>query len=229
MQDLFLTEAVKYSVLPLDDRILERMNAALGGPARSDGRPHVANCYPGHDRDVRKCLHQREEPVAHDHRRGRDSEGRANGVMLAQAGRFGGWSLYVKDGKPTYTYNWLGLKQYTVAGNEALPAGKATIRFEFAYDGGGVGKGGTGTLFVNGKKVAEGRIEQTQCCVFSADEGADVGADEGTPVSEAYTVPFKFTGQINRVTIELKEMTPATANASDKARRQAALKKGLSN
>ena len=90
----------------------------------------------------------------------------ANGVILAQAGRFGGWSLYLKDGKPTYTYNLLGLQRYTVAATQALPAGKATIRFEFAYDGGGLGKGGTGTIFVNGKKVAKGRIEQTQSLFF---------------------------------------------------------------
>src|SRR6202011_5439031 len=88
-------------------------------------------------------------------------DGGANGVILAQAGRFGGWSLYLKDGKPTYTYNWLGLQQYTVAAKQALPAGKATVRFEFAYDGGGVGKGGTGSLFVDGKSVATGRIERT--------------------------------------------------------------------
>ena len=118
-------------------------------------------------------------------------KGGANGVILAQAGRFGGWSLYLKDGKPTYTYNLLGLQRYTVAAKQALPAGKATIRFEFAYDGGGIGKGGAGTIFVNGKNVATGRIERTQCCVFSADEGADVGADEGTPVTEAYKVPVQ--------------------------------------
>jgi arylsulfatase len=126
----------------------------------------------------------------------------ASGALLAQAGRFGGWSLYLKEGRPTYTYNWLGLQQYTVAASQALAPGKATIRFEFAYDGGGVGKGGTGTLLVNGKKVAEGRIERTQCCIYSADEGADVGADVGTPVTEAYKVPFTFTGTIARVMIE---------------------------
>jgi arylsulfatase len=85
-------------------------------------------------------------------------ENGTNGAILAQAGRFGGWSLYVKDGKPMYTYNFLGLQEYTVAATEALPAGKATIRFEFLYDGGGAGKGGVGTLFVNGQKVASGRI-----------------------------------------------------------------------
>jgi arylsulfatase len=85
-----------------------------------------------------------------------------------------------------------------------VPAGKATIRFEFAYDGGGLGQGGTGTLVVNGKEIATGRIDRTQCCVFSADEGTDVGSDEGTPVTEAYNVPFRFTGTIAKVTIDLK-------------------------
>jgi arylsulfatase len=156
-------------------------------------------------------------------------ENATNGAILAQAGRFGGWSLYVKDGKPMYTYNWLGLKEYTVAGTAPLPAGKATIRYEFVYDGGGVGKGGTGTLFVNGQKAASARIEQTQCCMFSADEGADVGADEGTAVSSGYPVPFKFTGKISKVTIELKEMPTATLIETVKARKHAALRVGLSN
>jgi arylsulfatase len=150
-------------------------------------------------------------------------------VILAQAGRFGGWSLYVKDGKPTYTYNWLGLQRYTVAAKQALPAGKATIRFEFAYDGGGIGKGGTGTIFVNDKNVATGRIERTQGGVFSADEGADVGADDGTPVTEAYKVPFKFTGKIYSVTIALKEMKKADNDEAEQARKAVALKKGLSD
>ena len=86
-----------------------------------------------------------------------------------------------------------------------------------------------GTLFVNGKNVAAGRIERTQCCAFSADEGADVGADEGTPVTEAYKVPFKFTGKIDKVTIELKEMKKADSDDAEQARKAAALKKGLSD
>jgi hypothetical protein len=144
-------------------------------------------------------------------------------------GRFGGWSLYLLNGKPTYTYNWLGLQRYTVAAKQALPVGKATIRFEFVYDGGGVGKGGTGRLSVNGKNVGNGRIEQTQCCAFSADEGADVGADEGTPVTEAYKVPFKFTGKIDHVTIELQEMKTADRDEAVQAGKVAAIKKGLSD
>jgi len=153
----------------------------------------------------------------------------ANGVILAQAGRFGGWSFYLKNGKPAYTYNWLGLQRYTVAAPQAVPAGKATLRFDFAYDGGGMGKGGTGTLFVNGKKVATGRIEKTQFAIFSADEGADVGADEGTPVTEAYKVPFKFTGKIDKVTIDLKEMKTADKEKAETARKEAGMKKALSD
>ena len=113
-------------------------------------------------------------------------KGGANGVILSQAGRFGGWSLYVKDGKPMYTYNFLGLSSSKVASPKALPEGKVTIRYEFKYDGGGLGKGGTGTIFVNGEKVAEGKIDRTQANVFSADEGADVGQDGETPVTDDY-------------------------------------------
>ena len=150
-------------------------------------------------------------------------------MILAQAGRFGGWSLYLRNGKPTYTYNFLGLQRYTVAAKGGLPPGKATIRFEFAYDGGGVGKGGTGTLLLDGKTVATGRIEGTQCCVFSADEGADVGADEGTPVTEDYTVPAKFTGTIDEVTIDLQEVKAVDRGEVEVSRKTAALKKGLSD
>jgi arylsulfatase A-like enzyme len=229
MQDLFMTEAVKYSVLPLDDRTLERLNAALvGRPDLMAGRTSltVYQGMTGMSENVFINVKNRSHTITAEVE---VPQGGANGAILAQAGRFGGWSLYLKDGKPTYTYNWLGLKRYTVAAERPLPAGKATIRFEFVYDGGGVGKGGAATLYVNGKNVATGRIDQTQCCAFSADEGADVGADEGTPVTEAYQVPFKFTGKIDRVTIELKEMTKSAADATNKARKEAALKKALSD
>jgi arylsulfatase A-like enzyme len=229
MQDLFMTEAVKYSVLPLDDRTLERLNPALvGRPDLMAGRTSltVHQGMTGMSENAFINVKNRSHTITADVE---VPQGGVNGVILAQAGRFGGWSLYVKDGKPTYTYNWLGLKRYTVAAPQALPAGKVAIRFEFVYDGGGVGKGGTGTIYVNGKSVATGRIEQTQCCVFSADEGADVGSDEGTPVTEDYQVPFKFTGKIDSVTIELKETTRSAADETDKARREAALKKALSD
>jgi arylsulfatase A-like enzyme len=229
LQDLFLKEAVKYSVLPLDDRTLERFNAALvGRPDLMAGRTSltVYQGMTGISENAFINVKNRSHTVTAEVEIPKNG---ANGVLLAQAGRFGGWSLYLKGGKPTYTYNWLGLQRYTVAAPQALPAGKATIRFEFAYDGGGIGKGGTGTLFVNGKKVATGRIDRTQCCAFSADEGADVGADEGTPVSEAYKVPFKFTGKIGKVTIELKDVKTADRDEAEQARKVSILKKALAD
>ena len=137
--------------------------------------------------------------------------------------------MYVKDGKPIYTYNYVGLKEYTVASTQALPAGKATVRFEFVYDGGGLGKGGTATISVNGQQVATGRIDATQAAVFSADEGADVGSDEGTAVAKAYSIPFKFTGQIHKVTVDLKPMTTAEAAEAEKARRQTEIRMAGAN
>ncbi len=224
LQALFLTEAGKYSVLPLDDRTLERLNAALvGRPDLMAGRTTltVHQGMLGMSENVFINTKNRSHTLT--------AELGANGVILAQAGRFGGWSLYVKDRKPAYTYNYLGLKQYTVAATQPLAPGKATLRFEFAYDGGGVGKGGTGMLFVDGKSVATGRIDNTQCCIFSADEGADVGADEGTAVSSSYKVPFEFTGKIASVTIELKEQKSADAGAAEESRRTAIVKKGLAD
>src|SRR3984893_15856901 len=229
LREFFLKETVKYSVLPLDDRLLERFNAGLvGRPDLMAGRTSltVYQGMLGMSENVFINVKNRSHTITAEVDIPKTG---AKGVLLAQAGRFGGWSFYLKDGKPTYTYNWLGLQRYTVAAKQVLPAGKATIRFEFAYDGGGVGKGGTGTLFVNGKQAATGRIEHTQCCAFSADEGADVGSDEGTPVTEAYKVPFKFTGKITQVTIDLKEMKTSAVKEAVKANREAGLKKGLSD
>jgi arylsulfatase len=229
LQALFLKEAVKYSVLPIDDRVLERLNAALvGRPDLMAGRASltVFQGMIGISENVFINTKNRSHTITAEVEIPKSG---AKGVLLAQAGRFGGWSLYLKDGRPTYTYNWLGLQRYTVAAKQALPPGKATIRYEFAYDGGGVGKGGTGTIFVNGKKVAAGRIDRTQCCAFSADEGADVGADEGTPVTEGYKVPFKFTGKIAKVTIELGEMKTAEAGQAVEARKIAVMKKALAD
>ena len=229
MQELFLKEAVKYQVLPLDDRMEERIIAsAVGRPDLMAGRTTltVHQGMIGMSENVFINLKNKSHVITAELEIPKNG---ANGVIIAQAGRFGGWSLYLKDGKPNYTYNWLGLQRYTVAAKQALPAGKGTLRFEFAYDGGGIGKGGAGTILFNGKAIATGRIDHTQCCIFSADEGADVGADEGTPVTEAYKVPFKFTGTINSVTIEQKEMKKADRDDAAQARKAAGLKKGLSD
>jgi arylsulfatase A-like enzyme len=205
MQDLFLKEAVKYHVLPLDDRGLERINAAMAGrPDLMAGRTSltVYEGMTGLSENVFINVKNHSHAITADVE---IPEKGPSGVILCQAGRFGGWSLYLKDGKPTYTYNWLGLKRYTIAAQEAIPAGRATIRFDFAYDGGKPGAGGTGTILVNGRRVAEGRIDQTQGFAFSADEGADVGQDRGTPVTDDYKErENRFTGRIHKVAVELK-------------------------
>lgn len=136
----------------------------------------------------------------------------------------------MKDGKPIYTYNFVGLQRFTISSSQPLAAGKATIRYEFTYDGGGPGKGGMGVMSVNGEKVADGRIEHTQCCVYSADEGADVGVDEGTPVTEDYKERDNmFTGKIHSVTIELQEAKTAGLDEVKQAEHEAAKRKTLTD
>jgi arylsulfatase len=140
-------------------------------------------------------------------------KGGGNGVILAQGGRFGGWSLYLKNGRPFYTYNFLGLERTTLSGKEPLPPGKSTVTMEFAYDGGGAGKGGVVTLLVNGKKVGAGRLTRTQPGIFSVDDAADVGMDEGTPVVEDYQPrSTRFAGTIRKVVVDVKAI-----GAADKA------------
>ena len=124
-----------------------------------------------------------------------------------------------------YAYNWLGLQRFLVASPQVVPPGKATIRFEFAYDGGGLGKGGLGTIYVNDKKVAEGRIEKTEPMIFSADETADVGVDDAMPVTEDYQMGDNaFTGKIHRVKIEIGPMGEATKAEAAKAGAETARK-----
>jgi arylsulfatase len=205
LQALFLSEGAKYHALPLDDRSVERLNAALvGRPDLMAGRDSltVYEGMIGMTENVFINTKNRSHSITAEVEIPTNG---ANGVILSQAGRFGGWSLYLKDGKPTYAYNFLSLETYKVAATDAVPAGKATIRYDFTYDGGGVAKGGSGTISVNGRKVAEGRIDRTQANVFSADEGADVGVDGETPVSDDYKEgDNKFTGSIGKVTIELR-------------------------
>jgi len=231
MQALFLKEAETYNVLPIDDRTLERSNAALAGrPDLMAGRTSltVYDGMIGMSENVFINAKNRSHTITADVT---IPEKGANGVILCQAGRFGGWSLYLKDGRPTYTYNFLGLQRFTIAAKDPVPAGKAKIRFEFAYDGGGLGKGGLGTILVNGKKAAEGRIDRTQFALFSADEGADVGEDGETPVVEDYGIPapYRFTGRISKVDVELAPMTAPVKAAEGKARAEAAQKRTLSD
>ena len=128
----------------------------------------------------------------------------ANGVIIAQGGAFGGWSLYAKDGKARFAYNFFGLETSTTKATAAIPAGTHQVRMEFAYDGGGLGKGGTVTLYYDGQPVGEGRVERTEPMVFSGDETTDVGRESGTPVSADYDrTSSVFTGKVNWVQIDL--------------------------
>jgi arylsulfatase A-like enzyme len=230
MQDLFVKEAIKYRVLPIDDRVVERVNASLAGrPDLMEGRTSLT-LSPGMDsmsENVFINIKNRSLSITADVE---IPEGGANGVILAQGGRFGGWSLYLKDGKPVYCYNFLGLQEFKVASTQAVAPGKATIRMNFDYDGGGLAKGGTATILVNGANVASGRIERTQPIIFSADETAAVGVDDATPVTSDYKERDNaFTGKILKVVIDVKPMGEAVKAEADEARTQLALKKGMSD
>jgi arylsulfatase len=205
LRALFLQEAVKYDVLPIDDRSIERLDPSVAGRPDLMGGRTTLTLYDGMTGMLENAfinVKNRSKTITAELE---IPAGGASGVVLAQAGRFGGWSLYFDRGKPAYAYNWIGRETYTVAATQPVAPGRAQVRLDFAYDGGGRGKGGTATLSVNGQKVAEGRIARTNPIMFSADEAADVGIDEGTPVTEAYTAAgSRFTGRIQKVTVEVK-------------------------
>jgi hypothetical protein len=126
-------------------------------------------------------------------------------VIIAQGGSFGGWSLYAHDGRPVYCYNLFGLQRFKVAGDRPIDPGEHQVRMEFAYDGGGLGKGGTATLYLDGATVGQGRVDATEPMLFSADETADLGSDTATPVSDDYGTDGHFTGRIRWVQIDIDE------------------------
>ena len=206
MQAKFLEEAERYGALPLDDRIFERFDPKVAGrPDLMAGRTSLtlAEGMTGMTESTFINVKNRSKVITAEVE---IPEGGGNGTIIAQGGRFGGWSLYVRDGVPGYDYNFLGLQRTSIASDKKLSAGKTELRVDFSYEGGGPAKGGLTTLFVNGEKVAEGRIPATQPAIFSADETADVGIDLGTPVVEAIGAEAKsrFNGRIPKVTIEVK-------------------------
>ena len=208
LQALFLKEAEKNQVLPIDDRTVERINPVIAGrPDLMGNRTSLtlAEGMTGMTENIFINIKNRSKTITAEVE---VSEDGGNGTIIAQGGRFGGWSLYVKDGVPGYGYNFIGLKQTMIDSKEKLKPGKSTIRFEFDYDGGGLAKGGKGTLYINDKKVGEGRIEHTQPMIFSADETADVGIDLATPVVETIGAErkSKFTGHIPKVTVKVGPM-----------------------
>jgi arylsulfatase len=207
LQDLFLVEAAKYNVFPLDDRRSERFNASIAGrPDLPAGRRSMT-FYPG-------MSHLTENTVLNVKNRSHSitaeveiPESGANGVILAQGGRFAGWSLYVKDGAAKYVHNFFDTDYFFVGGEKKLPTGTVNIRYHFNFEGDAPGGGGTGTLFVNDKKVSEGKIGRTVPFVFSADETLDVGGDLALPVTNDYPEgeSNKFSGKIHWVRIDLEE------------------------
>jgi len=206
MRIIFMEEAARNKVLPIDDRVFERLDAAnVGRPELMAGRTSLtlAEGMTGMTENIFLNIKNKSKTITAEIE---VPESGANGAIIVQGGRFGGWALYVKDGVPAYDYNFLGFGNTTIAAKKPLAPGKATVRFEFDYDGGGMGKGGDGTLYVDGKKVAKGRIEHTQAIFFSADETADVGIDLATPVVEAIGSEerSRFTGTVSKVTVEVK-------------------------
>jgi arylsulfatase len=205
LQQLWLEEARKHNVLPLDDRRIERFNADLvGRPELIKGNSQLL--FGGMGRltesslvNIKNKSHAVTAEIV-------VPETGAEGVIFAQGGAFAGWSLYTKDGRPKYCYNLLGLQRFKIDADAAIPPGTHQVRMEFAYDGGGLAKGGTVTLYLDGDQVGEGRVEGTVPMIFSADETADVGRDTASPVSDDYDGESSiFTGKVNWVQIDLGE------------------------
>ncbi len=224
LQALFMKEAERYQVLPLDDRSLERANAATAGrPDLMAGRSSLtlAEGMAGMQENVFLNVKNKSLRITAEVE---IPAGAANGTLIAQGGRFGGWSLYVKNGAPAYDYNVLGVERSSIASTKVLAPGKATIELDFAYDGGGMGKGGMATLSVDGAKVAQGRVERTQPLIFSADETADVGIDLGTPVVETIGAEARsrFTGRISKLTVAVRDSDAKADAAVEEAWRRVA-------
>jgi arylsulfatase A-like enzyme len=203
LQRLWLIEATKYNVLPLDDRGAERLEPTLAGrPTLIRGRSQLF--FPGMGRLSENSvvsIKNKSFSVTADVE---VPDGEANGVIIAQGGRFGGWALYAKGGNAKFVYNVLGIQQFPVEAENPIPTGSHQVRMEFAYDGGGLAKGGDVTLYYDGDPVGKGRVGATQAMIFSADETTDIGYESGTTVTPDYTAKTsRFTGKINWVQLDL--------------------------
>lgn len=203
LQDMWWVEAAKYNVLPLDWRAAIRMNdEAMGRPSLMAGRTSMTY-YPG-----TIGLPDAASPAMQNKSWTITAvvdvpEQDANGMIVTHGGLEGGYGLYLRDGVPTFVYNFLTLERPTFTGGAPLPAGRTTLVVDFVYDGGGMGKGGAITMSANGEVVAEGRLERTVPMKFSLGEGLDIGMDIGSPVDFTYEMPFAYTGHIDHVTIDL--------------------------
>ncbi len=205
LQRLFLIEATRYNVLPLDDRRFERFNPDLAGrPQLVRGNSQILFAGMGRLSEnsivvIKNKSHSVTAQLI-------VPEDGAQGVIVAQGGAFGGWSLYVHEGRPAYCYNFFGLQRFKVYGERPIPSGEHQVRMEFAYDGGGLGKGGEVKLYVDGEEAGKGRVEATVPLAFSADETCDLGIDSATPVSDDHgALDSQFTGRIRWVQIDLDD------------------------
>src|ERR1700734_4273684 len=205
LQRLWLIEAVRNNVLPLDDNLAARINSDTAGrPVLIKGKSQILFGSMGRlsENSVLNLKNKSHSVTAEIVVPASGAEG----VIIAQGGNIGGWSLYAKGGKLKYCYNLLGIQQFYAESADVLPPGDHQVRMEFTYAGGGLGKGGTATLFVDGKKVGEGKVAATAAVVFSADDGCDVGADTGSPVSPDYGARGnQFSGQIRGVQLAIAE------------------------
>ena len=205
LQRLWLIEATRYNVLPLDDDLAKRMNPDTAGrPVLIKGKTQVL--FGGMGRlsensvvSIKNKSHAVTAEIV-------VPQSGAEGVIIAQGGNIGGWRLYAKGGKLKYCYNLLGVQYFYAESANPLPAGEHQVRMEFAYAGGGLGKGGEVSLYLDGKKVGEGAVAATAAMVYSADDGCDVGEDTGAPVSPDYGPRGNaFTGRVKGVQIAIAE------------------------
>jgi arylsulfatase A-like enzyme len=203
LQRLWLIEATKYNALPMDDRTGERFDpASAGRPTLIRGTTQLF--YPGMGRLSENSVVSIKNKSFSVTAEIEVPDDGANGVIIAQGGRFGGWAVYAKDGTLTFTYNVLGIQWFTTEADARIPSGTRQVRVEFAYDGGGLAKGGTVTLYVDGDAAGTGRVEATQAMIFSADETTDIGYESGTTVTPDYTTATsRFTGKIQWVQIDI--------------------------
>jgi hypothetical protein len=192
-------------VLPLDWRASVRLNSELmGRPSLIRGRESITY-YPGTiglPDAASPSMCNKSWKITADI----EITDRAEGMIITHGGLEGGYGLYLKDGKPTFVYNFLSVERTTVAAKDPLPKGKTKLVVEFKYDGGGLGKGGKITMSAKGKKIAEGRLERTIPIQFSLGEGIDIGMDVGSPIDFTYELPFEFTGTISQVQIDLGKL-----------------------
>ena len=206
LQDLWWAEAAKHNVLPMDWRVAERFNSELAGRPSLGGNAKTLTYYAGQvglpPEGSPRVLNKSWTLTADVE----IPEGGAEGMIATQGGIVGGYGLYLRQGKPTFVYNYLALERTTVAATAPLPKGKVQLKVDFAYQGGPkeLGKAAVVTMTVNGTKVAEGQVPKTIPATIGIGEGMDIGEDVGSPVDFTYKPPFKFTGKIEKVTYELK-------------------------